>query len=158
MEPLYATFSYKYPLTAVTPPSVLTGRVTLVDRGTTDNDAFFFNPPQVVADDGTYPWDGPADMAVKGGSVFFASGGIQPLGEGTTLATTTSVPADGYAPAAHAGIYGFGISTGLVYALQLGDGRYAAIEFTEINTDLGGGATRCIFNYKYQTNGTNSFQ
>ena len=55
--------------------------------------------------------------------------------------------------------FGFGISTGQVYAVHLGSGKYAAIEFTEINVSTGtGDDTRCTFNYKYQTNGTTILQ
>jgi hypothetical protein len=76
----------------------------------------------------------------------------------TTLDNVANVPEFDYQPASHAGIYGLGFSTGQVYALQLGDGRYAAIEFTEFNTPMAmPGWTLCRFNYKYQTNGTPSF-
>ena len=156
---LRTTFSYKYPMTAIPPgPSnVTTGTRSLANRDTYDNDAFIFSTQQVVADDGSIPWDGPADIAVKGSSLYMAAGGIQSLGEGTTLDATTSVPASGYTPSGHAS-WGILINTGQVYALQLGDGKYAAIEFTEINTDVGSGVTRCTFHYKYQTNGTPSLQ
>ena len=135
---------------------MLTGTaIILENRDTYDNDAFIFSTGQVVPDDGTIPWDGPADMAVKASSIYLSSfnvmGGLADLGEGTTLAATTSVPEFDYMPIWHVSS-GYGIALGHVYALRLADGRYAAIEFTEITT--GPGATQCTFNYKYQTNGT----
>jgi hypothetical protein len=156
-EPFYTTFSYKYPLTVVAPPSnIVTGTKSLVSRNWDDNDAFIFSTQQVFPAGGFEPGWNAGDILIETNIIVVgAGGGIQDLGV-TTLAATTSVPADGYIPAEHTPI---GIDVGHVYAIHLGDGKYAAIAFSEIATSTGeGDDTRCTFSYKYQTNGTPSLQ
>ena len=161
-NPPYSIFHYKYPLTAVDPPpsNVLSGTITLKSQNQLTSDAFTFATQGVTQTDLAAPWTGPADLTVSGESLFLSYGSIADIGVGD-IATTTSVPEFGYMPFDHAA-YGSWVSpTDLdhVYAIHLGSGQYAAIQFTEINVPTGvEGETRCTFKYKYQSNGTTSLQ
>ncbi|MFC1858676.1 MopE-related protein, partial [Thermodesulfobacteriota bacterium] len=152
--PVRSTFNFKYLLPAETgePPPLSTGTVSLTSRNWDDSDGFMFSTESVIVNGGDFI----AEM-----NIYFMPPpvGIQDLGTGT-LESTLSVPTTGY-------LYDNGsdilpeILIGHVYAFKLGDGTYAAIEFTEWFFDVGGNdyyPTRCTFDYKYQPDGTPNFQ
>jgi Raf kinase inhibitor-like YbhB/YbcL family protein len=133
------------------------GSVTLKSRNWNDNDGLKFSTGAVVAVGECYPDCTTMDFYVETNIVFLGNHVLaQDLGEGTSLATTTQVPASGYNITSQDILYP---QTGRVFAFLLPDRTFGMIEFTQIAVadPTNGDITYCTVKYKYQPDGTTQF-
>lgn len=149
-----ATFNYKYPLPAETPPPTpIVSGIQLTSTGWGNGDEFqgfkFDADPAAAA---VVPYNQANDFYVEVNTIWLSEGvTILPLGNQIILAEVDSVPGFGYFGGADF-IPPFSNTdppydaTGYVYALRLADGTYAAIRFTEFGHDVNGDE-----NYPYRT-------
>lgn len=90
------------------------------------------------------------DIFLETYSIWSDTGAYQQSLGTTAIESITAVPNTGY------GGWPISVTVGETYALQLGNGNYAIIQFTNI-TDDGSGNTTVTLKYRYQADGSRNF-
>lgn len=99
---------------------------------------------------GTTTFSPGGDIYLETNIIWSDTGAYQQSLGTTAIASITTVPSTGY------GGWPISVTVGETYALQLGNGNYAIIQFTN-QTDDGSGNTTVTLRYRYQADGSTNF-